>query len=63
MNRTALTLLVLLLQITVVNAQTTNSTTTTMGKKQKMTEFADQMLDVILVTGTRSTMKLKVDRK
>ena len=63
MNRTALTLLVLLLQITAVNAQTTNSTTTTKGKKQTKTEFADQMLDEIQVTGTRSTMKLKVDRK
>ena len=63
MNRTALTLLVLLLQITAVNAQTTNSTTTTKGKKQAKTEFADQMLDEIQVTGTRSTMKLKVDRK
>ena len=63
MNRTALTLLVLLLQITAVNAQTTNSSTTTKGKKQAKTEFADQMLDEIQVTGTRSTMKLKVDRK
>jgi outer membrane receptor protein involved in Fe transport len=62
-NRTALTLLVLLLQITAVNAQTTNSSTTTKGKKQAKTEFADQMLDEIQVTGTRSTMKLKVDRK
>ena len=63
MNRTALTLLVLLLQITVVNAQTTNSSTTAKNKKQTKTEFADQMLDEIQVTGTRSTMKLKVDRK
>ena len=63
MNRTALTLLVLLLQITAVNAQTTNSSTTAKNKKQTKTEFADQMLDEIQVTGTRSTMKLKVDRK
>ncbi len=63
MNRTALTLLVLLLQITAVIAQTTNSTTTAKNKKQTKTEFADQMLDEIQVTGTRSTMKLKVDRK
>ena len=63
MNRTAITLLVLLLQIAVVNAQTTNSTTTSKGKKKAKTEIADQMLDEIKVTGTRSTMKLKVDRK
>lgn len=63
MNRTAITLLVLLLQIAVVNAQTTNSTTTTKGKKQAKTGIADQMLDEIQITGTRSTMKLKVDRK
>ena len=63
MNRTAITLLVLLLQIAVVHAQTTNSTTTKKGKKQSKTEIADQMLDEVQVTGTRSTMKLKVDRK
>ena len=46
-----------------VHAQTTNSTTTKKGKKQSKTEIADQMLDEVQVTGTRSTMKLKVDRK
>ena len=63
MNRTAITLLVLLLQIAAVNAQTTNSATTQKGKKQAKTGIADQMLDEIQITGTRSTMKLKVDRK
>ena len=45
-----------------LNAQTTGGNNKTTGKSGT-SSISDQMLDEIQVTGTKSTMKLKVDRK